>query len=138
MNRFLRLSMPFITLMLWGCESGDVKFRQYYNKGESLYELHCKNCHQDDGGGLRQLYPPLAKADYLMKNKEDVICLIRNGKKGSIVVNGQEYNMAMPGNKALTDLEIAQILTYVYNTWENKAGLIDVKHVSPVLSECSQ
>lgn len=115
-----------------------IRFQQYAVQGKLLYKQHCRNCHQDDGSGLRQLIPPLAGSDYLQKNPEKVICLIRHGKKGSIVVNGQEYNQAMPPNPELTAIEIAEIATYIYNAWGNKEGLIDVKEAASILKKCEE
>lgn len=67
---------------------------------------------------------------------EEVICLMRNGKKGEIIVNGEKYIQGMPGIAALTDLEIAEIATYIYNTWEHNKGIIEVKDVSAILISC--
>ncbi len=67
---------------------------------------------------------------------EEVICLMRHGKKGEIIVNGIRYIQGMPGIPTLTDLEIAEITTYIYNTWEHKRGIVEVKDVSQVLNSC--
>ncbi len=115
---------------------GGPTYTQYYNKGEDLYLTHCSNCHQVDGTGLAQLYPPLHRSDYMAAHFEEVICLIRYGKSGEIVVNGIMYNQPMKGIPTLTDLEIAEIATYIYNTWGNKKGLIDVRQVSDILKRC--
>lgn len=61
---------------------------------------------------------------------------MRHGKKGSIVVNGAEYNMEMKGITELTDLEIAQISTYIYNTWGRERGIVDVTQASRILGDC--
>ncbi len=82
------------------------------------------------------MYPPLDTSDYLTNNFEEVLCLIRNGKEGAILVNGKNYNQKMPGISTLTDLEIAEITTYVYNTWSHQRGIVDVKEVSATLSSC--
>ena len=68
---------------------------------------------------------------------EDVLCLMRYGKKGEIFVNGKEYNQPMHGVSSLTDIEIAEIATYIYNTWTHERGLVDVKDASAILSNCS-
>jgi cytochrome c551 len=112
------------------------KFTQYYNQGEKLYTLHCSNCHQKNGKGLGRLYPPLDSSDYMTNNFNDVICLIENGKKGSLIVNGIEFNQAMPGVPALTDLEIAEIATYIYNTWTHEYGIVEVRDVTAILQTC--
>jgi hypothetical protein len=68
---------------------------------------------------------------------EDVICLIKNGKSGELIVNGKSYNQTMPGIPSLTELEIAEIATYIYNTWSNDTGsIIEVTAVSQVLLKC--
>ena len=113
-----------------------VKFDQYYVHGEQLYIKNCSNCHQKEGTGLGLLYPPLKNSDYLLQNRNDVICLIRNGKSGELVVNGKSFNMAMPAMPFLTDLEIAEIATYIYNNWGNDQGLVDVGEVTAILTKC--
>ena len=72
------------------------------------------------------------------QNLDSVLCLIKNGKKGAIIVNGIQFNQPMPGVSTLTDLEIAEIATYIYNSWEHSKGAIEVKQVSEVLSRCSE
>jgi len=111
------------------------KFEQYYVHGEQLYIRHCSNCHQKNGAGLGLLYPPLDTSDYMQQNLEDVICLLRNGKKGELIVNGKKYNQVMPA-LALSDLELAEIATYIYNTWTHESGLLEVKLVSEILTSC--
>ena len=113
-----------------------IRMRQYMTEGKGLYQIHCANCHGEDGKGLGKLIPPLAKADFLQNNIEAAICISRNGMQGSIVVNGVEYNQQMPGHDDLTDLEIAEIVTFVGNAWGNKSGLIDVKTTSKILEGC--
>jgi mono/diheme cytochrome c family protein len=129
-------------LLIFACtgSSGDraasIKQKQYYIKGEQLYLTYCSNCHQKDGKGLGRLYPPIADADFIQQNPESVLCIIRFGIEGELTVNGTMYNMAMPPNPALTDLDVAQIATYILNSWGHKEGLIDVKAVSPRLNDC--
>jgi cytochrome c551 len=111
------------------------KFQQYYVQGEQLYLRHCSNCHQKDGSGLGLLYPPLDTSDYMQNNFEDVVCLIRNGKEADLVVNGKSYNQRMPP-VPVTDLEVAEIVTYIYNSWSHQRDLVDVKLVSEILNSC--
>lgn len=72
----------------------------------------------------------------MQNNFEEVICILKNGKKGEILVNGKGYNKEMPGIQSLTDLEIAEIATYIYNTWSHERGIIEVSAVSRILSIC--
>lgn len=117
-------------------DNSTVKFTQYYNRGEGLYLQHCSNCHQENGTGLGLLFPPLNKSDYLEKNLDSVLCLMRHGKSGALMVNGKQFNKEMKGIPTLTDLEIAEIATYIYNTWENDRGIIEVNYVSNALQTC--
>lgn len=116
--------------------SPSTKFEQYYVQGEQLYLKNCSNCHQQEGTGLGLLYPPLNTSDYLQDNFEEVICLIRYGKKGELTVNGKSFNMEMPGIPTLTDLEVAEIATFVYNSWNNERGIIDVADATRILNAC--
>jgi len=112
------------------------KFDQYFVQGEQRYLKNCSNCHQKNGTGLGLIYPPLKGSDYLLKNRNEVICLIRNGKSGELTVNGKSFNKEMPPMPLLSDLEIAEIATYIYNSWGHDEGLIEVADVSSVLAKC--
>lgn len=116
-------------------ERTSIRLRQYMSEGVQLYNQYCSNCHQMDGTGLAQLIPPLAGSDYLLDDPERAACIIKNGQSGKITVNGVEYDGVMPP-LGLKDLEIAEILTYISNSWGNKKGLIGVTEVSEFLKEC--
>ncbi|MCR9143365.1 MAG: copper-containing nitrite reductase [bacterium] len=88
--------------------------------GKIIYERNCQACHQAGGQGLPNAFPPLAKADYL-KNKSQAIRAVANGLTGPIVVNGEKYDGVMPA-LGLKDEEIANVLTYVLNSWGNSPG----------------
>lgn len=115
-----------------------IKLRQYIVQGRQLYIANCSNCHQKDGTGLGKLIPPLAGADYLSEDVERTVCIIKNGIEGEITVNGQVYNQPMPANPKLTPLEIAEITTYLYNSWGLETGLKDVKSISNILNDCEK
>lgn len=115
-----------------------VKYEQYMVAGETLYLQYCSQCHNAMGTGLGDLYPPLKESDYMENNFEDVICILRYGKSGEIVVNGKTYNQMMPAQPQLKDLEIAEIATYIYNSWGNSRGLVSVKQVESLLAACEE
>jgi cytochrome c551 len=116
--------------------SKSVKFQQYYVQGEQLYTKHCSNCHQQNGSGLGLVYPPLNTSDYMEANFEQVLCLMKYGAKDELTVNGKKFNQPMPGIPALTDLEIAEIATYIYNSWDHNRGIVEVAEASRILSSC--
>lgn len=132
-------------LLLLGCSErktetsavgSSPKFTQYYNQGKELYDKNCSNCHQKNGTGLGRLYPPLNTSDFVDQRLEEVLCIMRHGKKGELIVNGISFNQPMPGVPSLTDLEIAEIATYIYNTWGRNNGIVDVKEVTMTVEKC--
>ncbi|MEL7147211.1 MAG: cytochrome c [Bacteroidota bacterium] len=113
-----------------------MKMVQYMRAGKKLYIQHCANCHQPEGTGLGTLYPPLATADYLMRDPKAAACIVKNGQNGEIYVNGIQYNQAMPAHKELSNLEIAEIITYISNSWGNKSGLHSAGEIEKTLQKC--
>jgi cytochrome c551 len=113
-----------------------LKSQQYFVQGERLYITHCSNCHQTDGSGLGLLYPPVNKSDFMDKNFEKVVCLMKNGIEGELIVDGKQFNKPMPGIPSLSDLEITEISTYIYNKWGNRRDSITLQQVSGILREC--
>ncbi len=113
------------------------RFKQYMILGKGLYKQHCASCHGQEGEGLERLVPPLAKSDYLMAEIDRAVCQIPGGIKGEITVNGIKYNQEMPANKELRTLQIAEIITYVTNSWGNQRGLISSRNVEEFLKNCS-
>ncbi|HHP7242138.1 MAG TPA: c-type cytochrome [Cyclobacteriaceae bacterium] len=116
----------------------NMRFKQYYVKGKKLYTVHCQNCHQENGQGLGNLYPPLAKSDYLLRNVRRSACISKYGIEKPIVVNSEAYNQPMPGIEQLTVLEITEILNYVYNAWGNDYGMISPDSVRIALENCNE
>ena len=111
----------------------DAEVLQFAIPGKELYENYCANCHQKDGSGLGKLIPPLRDADYFKANIHRSIWIMKHGKEGEIVVNGQVYNQAMPANPNLSPLDLAQIATYLYNSWGMNEGVIDAPRVEQYL-----
>ncbi len=97
--------------------------------GKRAYDQNCLACHQPDGKGIPGAFPPLAGSDYLLANPTRAIDILLKGLSGKITVNGTEYNGVMPAVQ-LTDESVANVLTYVLNTWSNNGGEITPKQVA--------
>jgi cytochrome c551 len=69
-------------------------------------------------------------------NLNKVLCGMKYGLEGEVIVNGKSFIQPMPGIPSLTELEIAEIATYIYNSWEHKKGLIEVNEVSKIVRSC--
>lgn len=87
--------------------------------GKRIYTQNCIACHQADGKGIPNAFPPLAKSDFLNADKERAIKTVVKGLTGEVLVNGNKFNSVMPAWTSLTDEEIANVLTYVYSMWGN-------------------
>jgi nitrite reductase (NO-forming) len=101
--------------------------------GKQIYTQTCFACHQSEGQGIPNAFPPLAKSDYLNADVKRAIGSVLNGLTGEITVNGEKYNSIMT-KQTLTDEEIADVLTYVYNSWGNNKTNVTPAMVSEVKS----
>jgi nitrite reductase (NO-forming) len=105
-------------------------------KGRQVYMGLCFACHQPDGKGLPKIFPPLAGSDFLQADHERAIRIVLKGLSGAVTVNGATINSAMPPQEAvLTDTQIADVLTYVLNSWGNKGDAVTPGRVKAVRSE---
>lgn len=91
---------------------------QRFEIGSHLFASICAACHQPTGLGRPNMFPPLASSDYLNADKQRAIEIVIHGRQGEVVVNGQTFNNTMP-SFPLTDDDIANVLTYVYNSFGN-------------------
>jgi nitrite reductase (NO-forming) len=87
-------------------------------RGQRVFMQTCFACHQPDGQGLANIFPPLAGSDFLKADRERAIRIVTKGLTGPVTVNGQAFNSIMPP-QVLTDQQIADVLTYVTNSWGN-------------------
>jgi cytochrome c551 len=111
----------FSLISLFSCQSKEeIRREQMIVNGKEIYDQHCANCHQKDGLGVGSLYPPIANNVDFLNNTNQVICIIKNGISGEMIVNGKRYNQAMPANRQLFDLDIAAVVTYIQAQWGNK------------------
>jgi mono/diheme cytochrome c family protein len=129
--KYLAALLALCTLLSLGsCEP------KPYKQGKALYEKNCQSCHQPDGSAIAQLVPPLAGSDVLSQGAA-IACIIRNGLQGSIRVNGVEYNQPMPSNELLSEIQIANILNYINNSWGNSGSYISYQMVNDALKRCN-
>ena len=97
--------------------------------GQSLYAEHCLSCHQMDGGGAGNMNPTLIQTSFVLGDKSTLIKVLLNGMS-EVEIDGESYYNVMPSFSYLTDTEIANVLTYVRNSFGNKASEIMVEDVT--------
>lgn len=108
--------------------------KKSYVSGEAVYNKNCVVCHLADGGGVQNLNAPLTKTDYVLGNKRRLINIILKGMKG-VDIDGEKYTNVMPPHSFLSDTQIADVLTYVRNSFGNEASNISSSEVSAVRKE---
>jgi mono/diheme cytochrome c family protein len=96
--------------------------------GRRLFTSICAACHQPTGLGRANQFPPLAGSDYLNADKTRAINLVIFGRQGEVVVNGLKYDNNMP-SFPLSDQDIANVLTYVYNSFGNSGFAVTPEEV---------
>ena len=96
----------------------------------------CSQCHQADGKGVAGTWPPLVASDYVTGDERRLAAILVNGINGPFVVNGATYSGEMPNWRSyFNDEELAAVMTYIRNTWGNKAPPVSKETVAKVRSE---
>lgn len=98
-------------------------------RGKEIYTGQCISCHMEQGEGIENVFPPLAKSDYLMADKKRSILQILHGASGEMTVNGVVYNGDMPAIE-LSDEQVSDVLNYVRNSWGNKGEAVRPEEVA--------
>jgi len=88
--------------------------------GKIFFTQNCKACHQEDGNGIKGVFPPLAKSDFLLGDRKRAIRTVMYGLDGKVTVNGNEFNGVMPA-LGLDDEDLANVLSFISNNWGNSA-----------------
>ncbi|MFD1161676.1 copper-containing nitrite reductase [Hwangdonia seohaensis] len=106
-------------------------FEEQMEYGKQVYMQTCFACHQSEGQGIPKAFPPLAKSDYLNADVNRAIDIVVNGLSGEITVNGEKYNSVMT-RQMISSEEVANVLTYVYNSWGNSKKVVTKEMVDKV------
>jgi mono/diheme cytochrome c family protein len=120
--------------------SNTKKLAKEFPKGAALFQSVCQTCHGIDGNGIASLAPPFNNSNWVLGDKDKLIPIVLYGLTGPIKVAGKLYtkpeiNGEMPGigqNKDFTDEDIAQVLSYIRNSWSNKAGKITTNDIGNI------
>jgi len=103
-----------------------------FNLGQTVYNMSCVACHQADGKGIANVFPPLTGSDWLKTHsKEEAIKNVIMGRTGELTVNNKVYNGIMPPQN-IDDTQSAAVLTYVYKKFAGKDVSISADEVKKV------
>ena len=100
-----------------------------FSRGKLLYAAHCLACHQADGSGVPNLNPPLMATVWVTGNKSTLLQIMLKGSKGQVEIAGETFHNTMPSQAHLTDQQIADVLTYIRNSFGNKASAVTAAEV---------
>ncbi len=114
--------------------STEKSFSEKMESGKQVYMQTCFACHQAEGQGIPNAFPPLAKSDYLNADVNRAINIVLKGKTGEITVNGEKYNSVMT-RQSISNQEIADVLTYIYNSWGNNSTIVTKAQVDKIKNE---
>lgn len=103
-------------------------------RGKVVYEQVCALCHGSDGAGKPGQAPPFAGSEWVVTdNVGRLVRIPLQGLNGPIKVKGEDWNLAMPAmGAALPDDDLAALLTYMRNSWGNKASVITPEEVKAI------
>ncbi len=101
-------------------------------RGKAIYKKTCVACHQPDGAGSPGVFPPLSGSDWLARNPKHAVMVVTHGLTGPVTVSGKEYKGVMPAHASLGDGEVADVLNYVRNAFQEQLGDIKVDLVKEV------
>jgi mono/diheme cytochrome c family protein len=102
--------------------------------GQKVFTTICALCHQSSGQGIPTRFPPLAGSDFLNADKKRAIKVLLHGLQGEVMVNGQKFNNSMP-SLPLGDADIANALTFVYNSFGNSGKEVTPEEVKALRAE---
>ena len=109
--------------------------KQQIERGAAVYQSVCGLCHQPTGYGVPNVAPPLVESSWVTGEPERLIRIALHGLYGELEVNGQKWNLAMPGqgmNPLLDDAKLADVLSYIRNAWGNEAAPITAAQIAAV------
>lgn len=94
-----------------------------FQAGQEVYAAHCASCHRANGQGLPNVFPALTKNSFVTGDPQGVIQIILEGRQGSM---GR-----MPAwQSRLNDQQIAAVVTYIRQAWDNQAGAVTPEQVA--------
>lgn len=116
-------------------EIAKLSLRIQVERGKRVFLQTCSVCHQAEGQGMDPVFPPLAGSEYVAKPVREMTAVVVNGLSGEVTVKGKKYNGVMPSHSHLTDEQLADVITYVRNSWNNPGGTATVDDVRAIRNQ---
>lgn len=131
---FVCMLMPILLFAQTKKSAGvSISLKQSIAQGQIVYQKYCLTCHQVDGSGVPNLNPPLTQTKWVLGSKAVLIQQVLNGSKGKVEIEGETFHNTMPPlGQTLTDGQVADVLTYIRNSFGNKASRVMPAEVKPI------
>jgi mono/diheme cytochrome c family protein len=131
MNKVILVVLVFFIATAFAFQQQPAGIKAAIARGKSVYEVYCLACHQPDGSGVENMNPPLVKTKWVLGDKKVLAKIVLKGLQGGeIEIDGDKFHNPMPPQESvLKDQEIADVLTYVRNSFGNKASMVTVAEI---------
>ena len=120
----ITVSLLLVSTLAWAQKAT----KEAMQKGKFVFEQNCLVCHQVDGSGVPHLNPPLIKTSFVLGDKKKLIGIVLKGLS-DVEIDGESYSNPMPSMDFLSDEDIANVLTYVRNSFTNKGSAVTAAEV---------
>jgi len=100
--------------------------------GQVVFARACASCHQLDGGGMQGLAPPLRDSEWVLGPVDRLVRIIAHGVRGPIEVAGTTWSLEMPGQRQLSDADLAAVASYVRRAFGHAATVVAPATVAAV------
>jgi len=111
-------------------ESKEIEVPEELLAGKKVYDAYCGACHMANGKGVPSMNPPLTSTEYVLGDKDRLIGIVLNGMQDPIKINGETYQNIMASHAFLSDQQIADVLTYVRQSFGNSASPVTIDEVA--------
>lgn len=101
-------------------------------RGQLVYRKACLSCHMADGGGVPHMNPPLTQTSYILGDESKIIYIVLHGMIDRVPIEDEYYSNNMAAHTDLNNQQIADVLTYVRNSFGNKASAVTIAEVKAV------
>jgi mono/diheme cytochrome c family protein len=129
--RIIGLAVVIIAVIVFvaSCESSVSASKM--EDGKKVYAANCLGCHMDNGKGVPRMNPSLVNSPYVMGHPNSLIELVLRGSD-FFGTTKRSYNNQMASFHALSDTEIASLLTYIRNTYAKTGDEVNADEVKKV------
>ena len=132
MKKIILLTILSAGFISFSCMPDQNDLKASLARGKKVYDKTCITCHQPDGDGVPRMNPPLIKTQQVLGSKEKLVRIILQGYNEQVEINGEIYYTPMPAQPLLSNQEIADVLTYIRNSFGNKASAVTVNEVNKI------